>query len=156
MPELYRIRVKRGDLEVEVESSDRDYVETKLEHYLSAQRSPGSPPADSPPGSSADFRGARSPLTVREFVKQVNPEKKNEVAATIAYFLEYHASPTVEEWRLEDVGDKFADARKPKPANMRDLLVKSDYFMDGREKSTYRLSEAGVKWVEGRLSNHEG
>jgi hypothetical protein len=157
MPELYRIRIKRGDLEVEVESSDRDYVEAKLEHYLNAQRSSGPSAADSASGSGADVSSARSrPLIVREFVKQVNPEKKNEVAATIAYFLEYHAEQPVEEWRLEDVGDKFADARKSRPANMRDLLVKSDYFMEGREKGTYRLSETGVNWVEGQLNNHEG
>lgn len=153
MSELYRIRVKRGDLEVEVESSDRDYVEAKLEHYLNAQRSSEPPAAE----SGVDVRGARSrrPVSVREFVKQINPEKKNEVAAAIAYFLEYHAAPAVEEWRSDEIADKFADARKPKPANIRDLLIKSDYFMEGREKGTYRLSETGVNWVEGQLDNHE-
>jgi hypothetical protein len=154
MSELYRIRVKRGDLEVEVESSDRDYVEAKVDQYLNAEPSPEAPTAE----SRIQDPNARSrrPVSIQEFVKQVNPQKKNEIAATIAYFLEYHAAPPIEEWRSDEIGDRFADARKPKPANMRDLLVKSDYFMEGREKGTYRLSEKGVNWVEGRLNNHEG
>jgi|SRR5579871_1118741 len=153
MPELFRVRVKRGDLEVEVESSDRDYVEAKLEQYLNAQRS--AEPSAAQLGTEVSAARSRRPVSVQEFVKQVNPDKKNEIAAAIAYFLEYHAAPPVEEWRSDEVGDKFADARKSKPANMRDLLVKSDYFMDGREKGTYRLSEKGVNWVEGQLNNHE-
>jgi hypothetical protein len=153
MSELYRIRVKRGDLEVEVESSDHDYVEAKLNQYLNAQRSPEPPAAE--PGASVRGERSRRPVSVREFVKQVYPEKKNEVAAAIAYFLEYHAAPPVEEWKPDEIGDKFADARKPKPANMRDLLIKSDYFMEGREKGMYRLSETGVNWVESQLDNHE-
>ena len=154
MAETYRIRVRRGDLEVEVESSDREYVEAKLEHYLNAQRPSEIPATES--GTEAPASRSRRPLSVREFVKQINPEKKNEVAAVIAYFLEYHATPPVEEWKPDEIGDKFADARKPKPANTRDLLVKSDYFMEGREKGTYRLSETGVIWVEGQLENYAG
>ena len=154
MSELYRIRVKRGDLEVEVESSDRDYVEAKVDQYLNAQLSSESTTAES--GVQATAARSRRPVSVQEFVKRINPEKKNEIAAAIAYFLEYHAAPPVEEWKSEEIGDRFADARKEKPANMRDLLVKSDYFMEGRERGTYRLSETGVNWVEGRLNNHEG
>jgi hypothetical protein len=152
MAETYRIRVRRGDLEVEVESSDREYVEAKLEQYLNAERS-SEPIREGSGGADASAVRSRRPLSVREFVKQTNPEKKNEVAAIIAYFLEYHATPPLEEWKPDEIGDKFADARKPKPANMRDLLVKSDYFMEGREKGTYRLSETGVNWVEGQLGN---
>jgi hypothetical protein len=155
MAETYRIRIRRGDLEVEVESSDRDYVEAKLEHYLNVER-----PSERATEASCDTSGpavrSQRPLSVREFVKQVNPEKKNEVAAAIAYFLEYHAAPPFEEWKPDEIGDKFADSRKPKPANMRDLLVKSDYFMEGREKGAYRLSETGVNWVEGRLGHYAG
>lgn len=154
MADTYRIRVRRGDLEVEVESSDREYVETKLEQYLNTETPVNGATADL--ASEAPALRSWRPLSVREFVKQVNPEKKNEVAATIAYFLEYHAAPVVEEWKPDEIGDKFADARKPKPANMRDLLAKSDFFMEGREKGTYRLSETGVNWVEGQQEKYAG
>ena len=43
MTALYRIRVKRPDLEVEVESSDREYVDTKLDQYLNAGASSEQP-----------------------------------------------------------------------------------------------------------------
>ena len=150
MTALYRIRVKRPDLEVEVESTDRNYVEAKLDQYLNA-RVPLKP-------SAADERAGvhrRRSVSISEFVKQVNPSKKNEVAATIAYFLEYHADPIAEEWRPDQIADRFPDVRKPKPANTTDLLVKSNFFMSGREKGSYRLSEAGVNWVEAQVDNHE-
>jgi hypothetical protein len=151
MSELYRIRVKYPDLEVEVESSDREYVEAKLDQYLNIQPSRGS----SAPGNRTEPSPDRSrrQVSITEFVKRVNPDKKNEVAATIAYYLEYHAEVIAEEWKPDHVADKFPDLRKPKPANMTDLLQKSTFFMSGREKGTYRLSEDGVNWVEGRLGD---
>lgn len=154
MADTYRIRVRRGDLEVEVESSDSEYTATTLDQYLNAHRSSEVPAVESVREAPAS-RPPRPP-SVQEFIKQVKPEKKNEVATAIAYFLEYHRTPPVEEWKPDEIADKFADARKPKPANMRDLLVKSDYFMEGREKGSYRLSETGVAWVEGRVESYAG
>ena len=145
----YRIRVKRPDLEVEVESTDREYVDAKLDQYLNIGPSIEPPVAG---GSVAPRR--RRPMSISEFVRQVNPDKKNEVAAAIAYFLEYHTEPIVEEWKPDQIADRFQDVRKSAPANMTDLLVKSNFFMGGREKGSYRLSETGVNWVEARSSNH--
>ncbi len=34
MSEYYRIRIKRGEFEVEVESHDKDYVDAKLKEHL--------------------------------------------------------------------------------------------------------------------------
>jgi hypothetical protein len=151
MAVLYRIRVKRPDLEVEVESTDREYVDAKLNHYLNIGASM------EPLAASAQATPSRQrPMPIGEFVRQVNPEKKNEVAAAIAYFLEYHAVPTLEEWKPDQLADRFPDVRKPKPANMTDLLVKSSFFMGGREKGAYRLSETGVDWVEAQSASHEG
>jgi hypothetical protein len=151
MSELYRIRVKRADIEVEVESTDREYVEAKLDQYLTS-RSAGEPATKGVRTETSTLR----PMSLREFVKRVSPDKKNEVAAVIAYFLEYNSDATLEEWKPDDVAYKFADLRKPKPANMTDLLVKSNYFMEGRTKGFYRLSETGVQWVEDRLNKNAG
>jgi hypothetical protein len=153
MSALYRIRVKRLDLEVEVESTDRAYVDARVDQYLNSATS-AEPPAAAGRGQSSSKRSSRSP-SIGEFVRRINPAKKNEVAATIAYFLEYHAEPIAEEWKPDHVADKFPDVRKPKPANMTDLLVKSNFFMGGREKGSYRLSESGVNWVEAQLGGHE-
>lgn len=154
MSELYRIRVRRADVEVEVESTDREYVQAKLDQYLTPRTAVET--AKLALRSETIDTNVRPPTSLREFVKQVDPHKNNEVAAAIAYFLEYHAQPTLEEWRPDDVADKFADVRKPKPANMTDLLVKSNLFMKGRQKGLYRLSETGVQWVEERLSYNAG
>lgn len=151
MPEIYRIRVKRPDLEVEVESSNREYVDTKLEQYLNN----GTLQEALVTSEHADGRHRR-PKSIGEFVKEINPAKKNEVAAAIAYFLEFHADPTVEEWKPDQIADRFPDVRKPKPANMTDLLTKSYFFMGGRERGSYRLSDSGVKWVEAQAANNEG
>jgi len=155
MPNTYRIRVRRGDVEVEVESSDKEYVESKVDQYLasSGAASPTPIAADGttrhriPTSTAAE----RRPLSIGEFVKQVAPDKKNEIAATVAYFLEFFSNQ--DEWKPDDVAGKFTDARKPKPANMTDLLAKSNFFMKGRESGFYRLSETGVQWIEGRVTN---
>ena len=156
MPEMFRVRVKQPHLEVEVESTDRAYVDAKMEEYLKGQSwSTATDSPDTRPTAPRQDGARRRPLSIGEFVKQINPDKKNEVAATIAYFLEYHADPIIEEWKPDQVADKFADVRKAKPANTTDLLKKSDFFMDGREKGSYRLSDTGVTWVEDRVSSHE-
>jgi hypothetical protein len=146
--------VKRPDLEVEVESTDREYVDAKLDQYLNISLST-EPAAAGGRAASRHDPSPRRPMSIGEFVRQVNPEKKNEVAAAIAYFLEYHADPIAEEWKPDQIADRFPDLRKPKPANMTDLLVKSNFFMSGREKGSYRLSETGVNWVEAQWDNHE-
>jgi hypothetical protein len=138
-------------LEVEVESTDREYVDAKLDQYLNAGALLEPPAA----GGRAEAR-RRRPMSIGEFVRQINPVKKNEVAATIAYFLEFHADPPVEEWKPDQIADRFPDVRKPKPANMTDLLLKSNFFMGVREKGSYRLSEAGVNWVDAQEGSHEG
>jgi hypothetical protein len=153
MPDLYRVRVKRSDIEVEVESTNRDYVLQMLNQYL--DETPDAEPRE-PRALAAKTSSARRPLSLGEFIRQINPGKKNEVAASIAYFLEFHAEPTAEEWRPDEIGDRFTEVRKPRPANMTDLLVKSNFFMDGREKGTYRLSETGVRWIEERLPDNAG
>lgn len=156
MAELFRVRVKQPHLEVEVESTDRAYVDAKMEQYLKDQS--WSTPTDSRDNGHPEPRqdgSRRRPLSIGEFVKQINPDKKNEAAATIAYFLEYHADPIIEEWKPDQVADKFADVRKAKPANITDLLQKSNFFMSGREKGSYRLSETGVAWVEDQVSDRE-
>src|ERR1700722_6501864 len=146
--EVYRIRIKRGDTEVEVESTDKSYVEAKIKEYFVARNDTnGAAPALLAPQNVRPKR----PVSVGEFVKQVGPDKKNEIAATLAYFLEYYGGS--EEWKPDDVGAKFTDARKPKPANMTDLLAKSNFFMKGRQAGFYKLSETGVQWVEGRIGN---
>jgi len=153
---LYRIRVKRPDLEVEVESTDRDYVDAKLDQYLNARAPTESAAMTGDRPDSPSGRRPRSPISIGEFIRQINPDKKNEVAETIAYFLEYYADPIAGEWKPAEIADRFPDVRKPKPANMSDLLAKSNFFVSGREKGLYRLSETGVKWVEDHTGNHEG
>src|SRR5436309_1543893 len=96
MANTYRIRVRRGDVEVEVESSDKDYVESKVDQYLATSE------VDMPAGSASattirhqDASPAsteRRPISIGEFLKQVAPDRKNEIAATVAYFLEFFSN----------------------------------------------------------------
>ena len=43
MSSSYRVHYKKGDIEVEVESSDKDYVDQMLQKLLSSQASQSSP-----------------------------------------------------------------------------------------------------------------
>lgn len=154
MTENYRVRVKRADLEVEIESTDKKFIEAKLAEYLSqAETGPVAAAHHQPSGASPGKENRRRPLSIGEFSKQASPDKKNEIAATIAYYLEFHGD--IEEWKPDDISDKFTDVRKSKPANMTDLLQKSDFFMKGRGPGFYRLSETGVRWVQGKVEKNE-
>jgi hypothetical protein len=136
MSERYRIRVRRGDVEVEVESTDLNDLQ---------------PAASSVRTTEPALMRTPRPLSIGEFVKKIAPVKKNEVAAAIAYFLEYEEK--CQEWKPDEVAGRFTEVRKEKPSNMADLLNKSDFFMRGQENGHYRLSETGVQWVEDRINN---
>src|SRR5580698_4272261 len=135
MTQHYKIRIRQGDFEVE--STDVAYVNTKIDQYLAAAKRLQN--ESSPQEENSVVGNTRRPLSIGEFMKRVNPEKKNEVAATLAYFLEYYENEKKEEWKPDEVGGKFTDVRKPKPANTTDLLNKSTFFMKGREPGFYRL-----------------
>jgi hypothetical protein len=141
--------VRTNQLEVEVESTEKAFVEGKLKEYLSIpknQPDQDTDKDDKSPGNRFSKEGS-----LNSFVKKINPVSKSETAAAIAYFLENHSQTVLLEWRPNDLADKFPDVRKSKPKNMTDTIRKSDLFMNGKTKGSYQLSEDGVEWVEGRL-----
>lgn len=153
MGDVYRVRIKRGNDEIEVESHDRAFVEDKLKEF-GEQRTQ---PAELAPMESKAPSDHRTSCreSLKEFSTRISHDKKNESAAVIAYYLEHLAETPLQEWRPNDIEMLFADLRKPRPANMRDLILKSNFFMEGHQPGSHRLTETGVKWVEERLGKKQ-
>jgi hypothetical protein len=148
--EIFRVRIRMADYEVEVESTDRKYVDEKVKEHLRAN--PPTAPAIRPLAAS----GASRPTSLKEFTARVRPDKKVEIAATIAFYLEYLTEVLVAHWKPEEVASRFTEIRKERPKNMTDLLKSSLYFMPADERGCYKLSETGVEWVRERAEANEG
>jgi len=147
MTERYRVRVRRDDIEVEVESSDRDYVDETLKHYL------GAAPSQSPSlqsGQRPAPSGTKS-QSLQEFIRSVKPDSGVEYVVAITYFHEQLGGKS--ELRTKDITDAFR-ALKYKYANVADAVAKAraaGLLMDGTSKGTFVASKSGEEWVETAL-----
>jgi hypothetical protein len=148
--EIFRVRIRRADYEVEVESSDKRYVDEKLREHLGSA-TPTVLATNAPPVN----EGPR-PTSLKEFAARVRPDKKVEIAASVAYYLEHLIEVPVTHWKPEDVASRFTEIRKERPKNMPNLLKSSLYFMQADEKGCYKLTDTGILWVRGRLETSEG
>lgn len=159
MGEMFRIRLRRGDHELEIESSSREFVEEKIEIYL-ATLPKGTPEAM---GSARELTGRTTherlgensrPISLREFAKLVGPDKKTEIAATIAYFLEHYAEELLADWKPSEVSGRFTELRESPPTNPAMTIGSSDFFMHSSSAGRYKLSSTGVAWIESKLPGH--
>jgi len=151
MDDIYRLKIRFGDREFEVESSDKDYVEERFEKHfdlICSGKKSGTEAVDRGKIGS----GGERPISLREFEKQVSSKSKTEKAAVVAFFLEHFLDPVIEEWKPNNIFDRFSEIRETKPANPTDTIQKSQFFMPGSKGGFYKLSRSGVAWVEKQIS----
>ncbi|MCH7498583.1 MAG: hypothetical protein IH886_00985 [Nitrospinae bacterium] len=151
MGDMYRLKIRIGDREFEVASSDQNYVDEKFQKHfdlICSGKKSGTEAVDRGKIGS----GGERPISLREFEKQVSPKSKTEKAAVVAFFLEHFLDPVIEEWKPNDVFDRFSEIRGIKPANPSDTIKKSNFFMPGSRSGFYKLSRSGVAWVEKQIS----
>jgi len=154
MTGIYRVRVRRGDVEVEVESNDKNFVERHLEQQMAAALAVAKAPSHATTESEPPC-GTRRPLSLREFYKQVSPKQMQQRAATIAYYVEHMSTEKVEEWKPTDIETKWADTgEKKRPGNLAGTIRQSTFFSRIRP-GQYRLSNTGLEWVEGELERDD-
>jgi hypothetical protein len=153
MAEQYRVRVKKGDIEVEVESHEKEFVNQALQEYLrlsgglTAERTPEAAPGLAISGG--------KPLSAAESVERVHPENDTEYVLTAAYYLEKQQGMT--EFKTTDIKECFDDIGY-KHSNPSDAVMRAKnkrYLMKGRAKRTYAVTRSGVDWIEARLKDHE-
>jgi len=149
MTSMYRIKVKTQHYEIEVESSDKDFVVQKFEEHVKqfAER-----PAVMPAMKvSTKTELAGKDLSLQEFINQVAPSSGPEYVVTIGYFLEKYQQ--VPGFTSAQVKTEFQRAKFQHP-NPTDALLKArgaGRVMEGPEKGTFVLTRTGEQWVENKL-----
>ncbi|MDY6985710.1 MAG: hypothetical protein SVE93_04825 [Candidatus Thermoplasmatota archaeon] len=153
----HRIRIKRGEVEIEVEG-DKEFVEKHIEEFkkeipnIAKELSPKEkliPPQEVSPEEN-ELEG----LSLAEFYKQKQPKDFNETAVVFAYWLTKKEGK--EEFKASDIGACYDEVRMPKPKNITQHILalasgKKAQLAKGSKKGYYKLTSTGKDFVKKEL-----
>jgi hypothetical protein len=105
--------------------------------------------------SSKPPAGAPPVVDIRTLKEEKNPRSANEMAALVAYYLQY-AAPKAEQKQTIDVADikkYFDQAKFEMPKNQKQTLVNSKNagYLDSAARKNYKLNAVGYNLVVHRL-----
>lgn len=157
MTSSYRLKIKFGEIEIEVESTDEDFVNQNFDNlrreYValleSDSRDSGVKSTKGP--DSANAKSVNKSMSLAEFVRLIKPRSGTDYAVTLGYYIEKITGK--EEFTGGDIRSKFIEV-KYKHSNPSDTISKAKAtgrIMDGHEKNSYILTQTGEQWVEERL-----
>ena len=140
----YRIRVKQGDFEVEVQG-DKDWVESKFKELTTQEVFISLPKKVAAKGM---------PGTLGEFLDQKgNPSKHTDSVAVFAYWLFKVEKMTT--FNVQDIIECYDKTRKAKPSNVNQIInqnVASHVFAEASEKKdglkAWVITRTGEEYVE--------
>lgn len=145
----YHVRIHQGDLEIEVKSEDKTFVQAQVEKFFPAKPHVAKEKGRTPtrePHFTASTTG--KPLSIAEFKKIAKPESGTEHVACVAYYFEKHQN--LAEFGTKDLLGGLKDL-KLNVKNPSDAIVKAKgagYLMPGKTAGTLMLSSSGEKCVE--------
>ena len=140
----YKIKLKRGDFEVEVQG-DKLWVESKFKELTTEEISILGAKEAIPRGM---------PETLGEFLDQKgNPQKHTEVVAVFAYWL--FKVEKMESFNIKDIIECYNKTRKTKSSNPNQIInqnVASHLFAEATEKKdgykAWVITRTGEEYVE--------
>lgn len=140
----YRIKVKQGDYEVEVQG-DKEWVEGKFKELTTQEVSISIPRGVVEKGM---------PGTLGEFLDlKGNPSKHTDSVAVFAYWL--FKVEKMETFNVQDILDCYDKTRKAKPSNVNQIInqnVASHIFAEASEKKdglkAWVITRTGEEYVE--------
>lgn len=145
---LYRVRVRSGEIEVEVQAPDRAYVDAKIAELLgwlgSDQTGRNSDPGDVVPEG--------DDISLLDHVRKIGPQGGLEHVLAIGYYLEHRAG-MAGGFRRRDLVSGFEKIRyvHSNPGVPIGAGRKQGLLIEGSEPERVRLSEAAADWVRTRL-----
>jgi len=150
----YRIRIKVGEVEIEVEG-DREFVEKHIREFkryrLEIVRGLGEKGTISEvPNKKLELEG----LSLAEFYKQKQPKDHDENVTVFAYWLTKKENR--EEFHVKDIRNCYKETKVPEPKNIyRNISAVVGpiraYLVKGSRKGFYKLTRTGEEFVEGEL-----
>jgi len=140
----YRIKVKKGDFEVEVQG-DKDWVEGKFKELTTQEIAVS---------IAKEVAAKGMPATLGEFLDQKgNPSKHTDSIAVFAYWL--FKVEKMESFNVKDIIDCYDRTRKAKPSNPNQIInqnVASHIFAEASEKKdglkAWVITRTGEEFVE--------
>lgn len=147
MNQQYRIRVKTDHREIEIESSEKTFVEEKF-NALSKQLNMLS----STNAMQGSYTSGKKE-SLNEFLGRVKPKSATEYTISIAYFLEKMEGLT--EIAFKDIKEGFRRAKFPHSNPSQALIdAKTQGLLMGDSLKHCIITGKGEKWIEGRISGN--
>ena len=142
----YRIRYRKGDLEVEVQG-DKAWVEKKFKELTEGKLAPPEPPA---PPTEIDLAS----ISLVEFVKaKGNPSGHIDLTMIFAYWL--HKKEKMTSYNRSNIANCYSEARIPKTTNIGAIMNANQskgYLMPASEKKdrlkAWVITRTGEEYVE--------
>lgn len=156
----YRLKIVQEGREFEAEG-DRAFVLEMLKRH-GPQALGASAGADRSPAKSSSkgipiiSSAAAKPLSIREFIQQLDLKKHTDISVAFGYYLEKYQR--LDDFTSADINNCYYEA-KLEPSNTSQMIIqniKRSFLMasrkkGGKGKSRYTLTVSGEKFIESRL-----
>ena len=165
----YKIRVKSGDIEIDLEGDKKFVMDnftqinkifkgSKMNLKLDKpgrKKKRGRKPGRSkkvPPKPKIVTLDLKS-MTLDEIIEKTDPKKEQDKILIFSYWINKHQKKR--EFRSNDIKDMFVEIKMDQPKNIQyhlnSLTKKKGYLKPGRKNGRFKISEEGIKY----LSVHE-
>jgi hypothetical protein len=149
----YRVRVKRADVEVEVDSSDKEYTESKLKELLGGVEIKETAPRASGKAGKVHVGAATGKsLSMAEYVRSVSPKSGSQYVVAVGDYLEKHGGMS-DGFKTRDIVSGFTTIKykHSNPAEAVRQAKSQGLLMDGKDGLLVVTStaEAWVKTQQG-------
>ncbi|MCD6383057.1 MAG: hypothetical protein J7L88_01185 [Thermoplasmata archaeon] len=140
--EVFRITVKKGDVEVTVEGTDRSFVEDKTEELIRRM-------IEGRPTEGVEFERKKEEL--RKFFKEKAPRKHTEFILVLGYWHQHVEGKG--EFTTKDIANLYDMVNLPLPESLNSQFFRlsrgdKPLLLKGTRRGRYMLSEDGKRVVE--------
>jgi hypothetical protein len=157
-----------GDVEIEVDSSDKDYTEAKMKELMAAfapaktASAPRASSAEPTPKLLAHGAASSKPaasskqMSMVEYVRSLAPKGGTQYVIAVAQYLEQHGG-MANGFRTRDLVEGFQTV-KYKHSNPREAVRQAKqqgFLMDAKEPGLMVTTQTGEAWVQAQLTNRE-
>jgi hypothetical protein len=154
----YKVRLKVGDAEVEVQGAESGVVKIveALSEVLRGARRPIAAPAAGSPQPATAPSARTGPTDIRSFFSEKHPSSDIEAAATAAYYYQYLAPESDRRAVIDSASlqEAFRLAKRPLPSKTYFTLMNArnaGYLDSVGEGGQFRLNPVGYNLVEHTL-----
>ncbi len=152
----FRVRIRKGDVEIEVESSEKGYVDTKLGEW-SQRLSLGFQDARAVEEDVTHRPSGAKGKSLAEHVRALAPKSGPQYVIAVGDYLERYGQMP-EGFKTRDLVDGFRTVkyRHSNPAEAVRQAKQQGFLMDGKESGSLLLTLTAEAWVKGQLASEDG